>query len=98
MSPTLGAPLSMAEMTWTQMQEAMNDGIRNVIFAVGATEQHGPHLPLSTDTLIGTATSLAVATRIGGRQWWRPPSRSEFPRTTCRFPERSLCARRRFST
>ena len=63
MTPTLVAPHSMAEMTWTQVQEAMNGGIRNVIFAVGATEQHGPHLPLSTDTLIGTATSLAVDTK-----------------------------------
>ncbi|MDV6271049.1 creatininase family protein [Rhodococcus globerulus] len=65
MTTTISSPRSMADSTWTQVQDAMNEGVRNVIFAVGATEQHGPHLPLSTDILIGTATSLAVAAKVG---------------------------------
>ena len=40
----------MQEMTWPEFQNAIQDAI--VIFPIGATEQHGPHLPLGTDSLI----------------------------------------------
>ncbi|MEA5406212.1 creatininase family protein [Haloarculaceae archaeon H-GB2-1] len=32
---------------------------------MGATEQHGPHLPLGTDTMIGTEIARRVAERLG---------------------------------
>ncbi|WP_255969945.1 creatininase family protein, partial [Klebsiella pneumoniae] len=32
----------------------------------GATEQHGPHLPLGTDALLASAISAEVAARVGG--------------------------------
>ncbi|WP_224769098.1 mycofactocin biosynthesis peptidyl-dipeptidase MftE [Nocardioides ochotonae] len=41
-------------------------GARVVLVPVGSTEQHGPHLPLETDTLIATAVAEAVARRLGG--------------------------------
>jgi mycofactocin precursor peptide peptidase len=41
-------------------------GARVVLVPVGSTEQHGPHLPLGTDTLIATAVAEAVAARLGG--------------------------------
>ncbi len=34
-----------------------------ILVPVGSTEQHGPHLPLNTDTQIATAVARAVATR-----------------------------------
>ena len=37
-----------------------------MLVPVGSTEQHGPHLPLSTDTIIATAVAREVALRIGG--------------------------------
>lgn len=36
-----------------------------MIFAVGAVEQHGPHLPLFVDAEHGTALALAVARKAG---------------------------------
>jgi mycofactocin precursor peptide peptidase len=35
-----------------------------LIIPVGSTEQHGPHLPLDTDTRIATAVARAVARRL----------------------------------
>lgn len=42
----------MHEMTWPEFKEAIKESI--VILPVGSTEQHGFHLPLGTDTIIGT--------------------------------------------
>ena len=40
-----------AEMTWTDFAEA--DMARTIaVLPLAATEQHGPHLPLGTDTII----------------------------------------------
>ena len=36
-----------------------------LIVPLGATEQHGPHLPLGTDTVIALALSAALADRLG---------------------------------
>lgn len=38
-----------------------------LIVPVGSTEQHGPHLPLDTDTRIATAVANAVVDGIAGR-------------------------------
>ncbi|MDH5522120.1 MAG: mycofactocin biosynthesis peptidyl-dipeptidase MftE, partial [Acidimicrobiia bacterium] len=40
--------------------------IRYLLVPLGATEQHGPHLPLATDTIIAAAWATAVAARIDG--------------------------------
>lgn len=37
-----------------------------VVVPVGATEQHGPHLPLGTDTLLAEAVAEAVVERVPG--------------------------------
>lgn len=39
-----------------------------VLVPVGSIEQHGPHLPLETDTIIATAVAVATAERLGGRE------------------------------
>lgn len=48
------------ELTWPEVRDAAARDA-GVIVPVGATEQHGPHLPLSTDALLATELALAVA-------------------------------------
>ncbi len=52
---------SLAEMTWREVAAAVADGATTVILPLGATEQHGPHLPLGTDTF----RASALAERLG---------------------------------
>jgi creatinine amidohydrolase len=40
------------------------------LLPVGALEQHGPHLPLATDTILATGVAQRIASRIGG--WLLP--------------------------
>lgn len=42
----------------------LHDTSPTVIVPVGSTEQHGPHLPLDTDTRIATAVARAVVSQL----------------------------------
>lgn len=53
----------MNEMTWEEYNKAKDI---MVILPIGATEQHGPHLPLSVDSVIATEFSRLLAKRVGG--------------------------------
>jgi creatinine amidohydrolase/Fe(II)-dependent formamide hydrolase-like protein len=55
----------MFEMTRVDIQKALDRGFSTVIFAVGSNEQHGPHLPTFTDTLLGDAWANRVALKLG---------------------------------
>lgn len=57
--------LYMEYMSWTDIRDLIQEGYRTVVFSVGATEQHGPHMPIATDSLLGTATALGVAAELG---------------------------------
>ncbi len=57
--------LRLEELTWPEVKAAIDEGFDTVVFAVGSTEQHGPHLPLSTDTVIGEWLAEATASRLG---------------------------------
>jgi creatinine amidohydrolase len=55
--------IAIPEMTWTEVDEAMKE--RPVaILPVGATEAHGPHLPLSTDTVIAIEMARRGASKL----------------------------------
>jgi creatinine amidohydrolase len=60
-----GTRVLMSEMTWVEYCQKVKRDNPVVIVPVGALEQHGPHLPLSTDTLIPTEVSVRVARSIG---------------------------------
>jgi creatinine amidohydrolase len=49
----------LARQTWEEVEELGADALLAV--PVGATEQHGPHLPLSTDTEIAVALVARLA-------------------------------------
>src|SRR5687767_1085985 len=52
-SMAMADQIEITEMTWTEVDEAMKD--RPVaLLPVGATEAHGPHLPVCADTVIAT--------------------------------------------
>jgi mycofactocin system creatininase family protein len=51
---------ALADATWP---EAGTWGGAVLVVPLGATEQHGPHLPLSTDTDVATAVAARVAAR-----------------------------------
>jgi creatinine amidohydrolase/Fe(II)-dependent formamide hydrolase-like protein len=55
----------LEEMSWYQVQQALESGVTTVVAAAGSMEQHGPHMPMITDTLLGTAVAEGVAARMG---------------------------------
>lgn len=61
MNPTM----LLEEMTWPEVAEAIEAGRTTVVIAVGAVEQHGPHLPLLVDAARGDRLAVEVATRLG---------------------------------
>lgn len=57
----------LAGATWPEIDSP------TVIVPVGSLEQHGPHLPLDTDTRIATAVANDLAVRSGGAAVVAPP-------------------------
>jgi creatinine amidohydrolase len=51
-------------MTWPEVRAEQQAGRDTVVIAFGATEQHGPHLPLATDAIIGDHLARLVAARL----------------------------------
>jgi len=56
--------LRLEELRWPEVKVALQSGFNTVVFAVGSTEQHGPHLPLASDTLMGEWMAEAIAHRL----------------------------------
>jgi len=61
----------LAESTWPEAADAARLG-RWLVVPLGSTEQHGPHLPLSTDSDIAVAIAEGAAAR-NGRLMVAPP-------------------------
>jgi mycofactocin precursor peptide peptidase len=55
-------PSELGKSTSKQLEGASPTVV--VVVPVGATEQHGPHLPLDTDTRIATAVAQSVVARL----------------------------------
>lgn len=53
-------PFRLAEMSWPEVEAAL-ERTRTLLLPVGATEQHGHHLPLGVDTYVPEAVGERVA-------------------------------------
>ncbi|HEY2719324.1 MAG TPA: creatininase family protein, partial [Solirubrobacteraceae bacterium] len=54
----------LGKLTWPKVKAAIDGGRDTVVMALGATEQHGLHMPLATDALLGDRMALLLAERI----------------------------------
>src|SRR3984885_16235855 len=57
-----GAATALGDLTWPEVEELAADGAVLAV-PVGATEQHGPHLPMATDTDVAMALAARLAAR-----------------------------------
>jgi creatinine amidohydrolase len=57
--------IRMDEMPWTAFRDRVSSGAV-VIVPIGATEQHGHHLPLGVDAFIAAAIATLAAERVDG--------------------------------
>ncbi len=55
----------LEEMTWPQVKAALDGGVETVIIPTASVEQHGLHLPLLTDTIIGGRVAEVIARKLG---------------------------------
>lgn len=62
---TAGEPDATRSLGSLTTNELSGEPATTLIVPLGATEQHGPHLPLDTDTAIATAWANRVAARLG---------------------------------
>jgi creatinine amidohydrolase len=52
--------MALADRTWVEVQPR-----QTVLVPIGSLEQHGPHLPMDTDSVIARAVAEAVAPLVG---------------------------------
>jgi len=87
-------PLCWESLTWPEIQSLRDKGETMCLLPLGATEQHGPHLPVNTDTVFATACcayasakmqtlvlpAIAYGCSLGHTDQW-PGTISLFPET-----------------
>jgi len=61
-TPPIGRRLGSC--TWPDVETLVARGCRTAILPLGSTEQHGPHLPLDTDTVIGDALAERLCAAV----------------------------------
>lgn len=57
--------VELENLTWPDVESAIENGTRTAVVAVGSIEQHGPHLPLVMDTLAGDELARRIAEQLG---------------------------------
>jgi creatinine amidohydrolase len=56
--------LELDRLTWPEVEAELAAGRNAVVVAFGATEQHGRHMPLATDALLGDHFARQLAERL----------------------------------
>jgi creatinine amidohydrolase len=57
--------LHLDRMTWAEIKEEIQNGRDTVVVPFGSTEQHGRHMPLGTDAVLGDEIGWRLAERLG---------------------------------
>ena len=66
METLAGKPATLwDEMSWPEVEQHRDAGGRMVILPIGATEQHGPHLPLNVDSVFAGAFCMYASAKTG---------------------------------
>ena len=56
--------LHLDRMTWAEVKAGINNGRVTVVVPFGSTEQHGRHMALATDAVIGDEFGWAITGRL----------------------------------
>lgn len=56
----------LSALTWSEIETRIESGQNIAVLPLGATEQHGPHLPLCVDSIIAGALAERFCERIPG--------------------------------
>jgi creatinine amidohydrolase len=57
--------LYLDQLTWIAVKEEIQNGRDTVVVPLGSTEQHGRHMPLGTDAVLGDEFGWGLAVRMG---------------------------------
>ena len=63
--PKANKPIIYDELTWTEAQKLVKGGMDMAIMPTGATEQHGPRLPMNVAYLVAYRIALGVSEQTG---------------------------------
>jgi creatinine amidohydrolase len=58
-------PMIWDSLTWPEIAALRDGGMDMCLLPVGATEQHGPHLPVNTDSLFASAVCSFASAKTG---------------------------------
>jgi creatinine amidohydrolase len=61
----------LQNLTWQDVKQKTAESKGTIILPIGSTEQHGPHLPVGTDTMV--ANSIAEAAALKAKVLVAPP-------------------------
>jgi creatinine amidohydrolase len=56
--------LDLYTLSWPEVRDEIERGRDTIVVCFGAVEQHGHHLPLGTDSMLGDAVGRALADRL----------------------------------
>ena len=58
-------PRRLEDLPWPAIRALQDEGEELLVIPLGATEQHGPHLPVNTDTIIAEAVCAYASAKTG---------------------------------
>jgi creatinine amidohydrolase len=56
--------LDLYTLSWPEVRREIDSGRDTIVLAFGAVEQHGHHLPMGTDSILGDELGRAIADRL----------------------------------